>query len=203
MIKTVIFDLGGVLVRTENRKPRQLLAEKHRLSYQELSNLVYRTDSAELATTGQVTAEDHQQTILKDLDLPASSFSLFEDEFWGGDRLDSHLVDFIRGLRGEFTTALLSNAWDNLRRLLREFWEIEGLFDHIFISAELELAKPDPAIYQHVIDKLGQDPSELLFVDDFIENIDAAREAGINAIHFRYRDQALSELAEYLNLELF
>jgi len=167
-----------------------------------LSDLVYRTDSAELATTGKVTAEDHQQTILKDLDLPSGSFSLFEDEFWGGDRLDSHLIDFIRGLRGEFTTVLLSNAWDNLRHLLREFWKIDGLFDHIFISAELELAKPDPAIYKHVIDKLGQDPSELLFIDDFSENIEAAREAGINAIHFRNRDQALFELAEYLNLEI-
>jgi putative hydrolase of the HAD superfamily len=202
MIKTVIFDLGGVLVRTENRKPRQLLAKKFDLSYQELSDLVYRTDSAELATTGKVTAEDHQQTILKDLNLPSGSFSLFEDEFWGGDRLDSHLIDFIRGLRGEFTTVLLSNAWDNLRHLLSELWEIDGLFDHIFISAELELAKPDPAIYKHVIEKLGEDPSELLFIDDFSENIEAAREAGINAIHFRNRDQALFELAEYLNLEI-
>ena len=202
MIKTVIFDLGGVLVRTENREPRQLLADKYGLSYQELSDLVYRTESAELAKTGKVTAEDHQETILKNLDLPLGSFSLFEDEFWGGDRLDSHLVDFIRGLRGEFTTVLLSNAWDNLRQLLREIWEIEDLFDHIFISAELDLAKPDPAIYQHVIDKLGQDPSEMIFIDDFIENIEAAREAGINAIHFRNRDQALFELAEYLNLDI-
>ncbi len=49
---------------------------------------------------------------------------------------------------------------------------------------------------------LGQDPSELIFVDDFIENIKAAREASINAIHFRNRKQALVDLADYLDLEI-
>ena len=202
MIKTVIFDLGGVLVRTENMLPRQKLAEKHGMSYQELSYLVYRTKSANLAMIGKVPAGDHQQTILKNLNLPLDSFSAFEDEFWGGDRLDSQLVDFIQGLRGEYRTVLLSNAWDNLRKLLEGLWKIDGVFDEIFISAEMGLAKPDPAIYKVVIDSLGQDPSELIFVDDFVDNIKAAREANINAIHFRNRDQALADLADYLDLEI-
>jgi putative hydrolase of the HAD superfamily len=202
MIKTVIFDLGGVLVRTENRQPRQKLAEKYGISYQELSDLVYRTKSANLATIGKVSAEDHQQTILKNLNLPLDSFSTFEDEFWGGDRLDSHLVEFIQSLRGEYKTVLLSNAWDNLRQLLEGLWKIDGVFDHIFISAELGLAKPDPEIYKVVIDSLDQDPSELILIDDFVENVKAAREARLNAIHFRNRDQALADLAEYLDLEI-
>lgn len=202
MIKTVIFDLGGVLVRTENRQPRQKLAEKYGMSYQELSDHVYRTESAKLATIGNVSAEDHQQTILKNLNLPLDSFSAFEDEFWGGDRLDSHLVEFIQSLRGEYKTVLLSNAWDNLRPLLKGLWKIDSVFDHIFISAELGLAKPDPEIYKVVIDSLDQNPSELIFIDDFIENVKAAREANLNAIHFRNRDQALADLAEYLDLEI-
>jgi putative hydrolase of the HAD superfamily len=81
-------------------------------------------------------------------------------------------------------------------------WKIDGIFDHIFISAELRLSKPDPAIFQAVIDELKQDPSELIFVDDFMENILAARDAGINAIHFQNPDQILAELAEYLDLDI-
>ncbi len=111
-------------------------------------------------------------------------------------------MDFIQGLRGEYKTVLLSNAWDNLRKLLEGLWKIDGVFDEIFISAEMGFAKPDPAIYKIVIDSLGQDPSELIFVDDFIENIKAAREASINAIHFRNREQALADLADYLDLEI-
>lgn len=202
MIKTVIFDLGGVLVRTDNPEPRQQLAERFGMTYDDLSALVYGCESAELATRGAITAEVHKETVLEELGLPAGTFSEFGEEFWAGDSLDKHLVDFIQNLQGEYTTALLSNAWDDLRPLLVNQWQIDGIFDHIFISAELLLSKPDLAIFQVVIDELKQDPSELIFVDDFLENIVAARDAGINAIHFQNPDQALAELAEYLDLDI-
>ena len=202
MIKTVIFDLGGVLVRTDNPEPRRQLAESFGMKYDDLSALVYGCESAELATRGAITAEVHKETVLKELGLPPGTFHDFGEEFWAGDSLDKHLVEFIQDLQGEYTTALLSNAWDDLRPLLMNLWKIDGIFDHIFISAELRLAKPDPAIFQVVIDGLKQDPSELIFVDDFLENIMAARDAGINAIHFQTPEQALAELAEYLDLDL-
>ena len=202
MIKTVIFDLGGVLVRTEDRIPRQLLAEKFGMTYEEMDSLVYGSPSSKEAGEGKISAEQHKETVLKTLGLPLDSFKSFGDEFWGGDRLDKKLVEFIEGLRGEYTTALLSNAWDDLRPLLVNLWKIDGVFDHIFISAEVKLAKPDPRIYQHVISELQQDPSEMIFVDDFIENVKAAKAEGLQAIHFRYRDQALNELAEYLDSDL-
>ncbi len=201
MIRTVIFDLGGVLVRTEDRIPRQLLAEKFGMTYDEMDALVYGSPSSKLAGEGKISAQQHKETVLKTLGLPLDSFNSFGDEFWGGDRLDKKLVEFIEGLRGEYTTALLSNAWDDLRHLLVNFWKIDGIFDHIFISAELKLAKPDPKIYQHVISELHKDPSEMIFVDDFIENVEAARTAGLGAIHFSSREQALYELAEYLDQE--
>jgi len=201
MIQTVIFDLGGVLVRTEDRMPRQLLAEKFGMTYDEMDDLVYGSPTSKQAGAGEISAELHKETVLKTLGLPPDSFKSFGDEFWGGDRLDKKLIDFIEGLRGEYTTALLSNAWDDLRPLLVNQWKIDGNFDHIFISAELKMAKPDPRIYQHVIRELRQDPSEMVFVDDFIENVEAARKEGLHAIHFRSREQALNELAEHLDSE--
>jgi len=199
MIKTIIFDLGGVLVRTEDQQPRRELAERHGMGYQDLSDLVYGCESAELATRGAITAEEHKETVLRELGLPPGTFKEFGDEFWGGDSLDRKLVEFIDSARGEFRTALLSNAWDDLRPLLVNQWKIDGIFDDIFISGEIKLAKPDPAIFHHVINALDDEPSTMVFVDDFLENIVAAREAGINAIHFRSPEQALMELAEYLD----
>ena len=199
MIQTIIFDLGGVLVRTENKDPRRILAERYGLTYQDLSDLVYGCESAELATRGAITAEEHKETVLRELGMAPGTFDEFGEAFWGGDSLDSVLVEFIRSLQGEYRTVLLSNAWDDLRPLLINLWKIDGIFDNIFISGEIKLAKPDPKIFQHVIAVLGADPSTLIFVDDFIENIDAARQVGINAIHFRSREQALIELAEYLD----
>jgi len=202
MIKTVIFDLGGVLVRTEDREPRTRLADKFEMSYEDLSALVYGCESAEMATRGEITSEEHKENVLRDLGLPPGTFPEFGDEFWAGDSLDRHLVEFIKSLRGEYKTVLLSNAWDDLRPLLEKQWQIEGIFDHIFISAEMKTYKPDPKIFQIVIETLEQDPSELIFIDDFSENIVAAREAGIHAVQFVNKEQTLADLAEYLDLDL-
>jgi HAD superfamily hydrolase (TIGR01509 family) len=139
---------------------------------------------------------------MESLGLAREAFKEFGDSFWGGDRLDEVLVDFIRGLREDYTTALLSNAWDDLRPLLVDFWKIADAFEQIFISGEMGMAKPDPAIFQEVVKRLEVDPEEIIFVDDFIENVEAARAAGWNAIHFHSREQTLAELAEYLDSEL-
>lgn len=199
MITTVMFDLGGVLVRTENRGPRIKLAEEYGMDFWELSDIVYRTESARLATLGRVTAEDHWKHLQERFELEDHEVEPFERRFWGGDELDRDLVEFIRTLKEEYTTALLSNAWDNLRTLMEELWEIDGLFDHVFISAELNLAKPDDRIYQYVVDQLDVSPSEIVFLDDFKENVEAARNNGLYAIHYRNREQGLAELQELLD----
>ena len=99
MIKTVIFDFGGVLVRTEDPEPRTLLAEKHGMGYEELATLVYGSKTSAKATIGEITAEEHKRTVMESLGLPGESFQEFGDEFWRGDFLDAHLVQFIAGLK--------------------------------------------------------------------------------------------------------
>lgn len=203
MIKSVIFDLGGVLVRTEDPQHRKRLAERMGMTYSEISKFVYERESAVLATRGKITAEEHWQDIQRELGFDDGELQAFKEEFWAGDVLDEVLVDFIRSLGLHYTTALLSNAWDDLRPVLADVWEIDDAFNRIFISAELGMAKPEDAIYQHVIDELGHNPAETVFIDDFPENVQAARENGMNAIHFRSREQALGELRELLDNPLY
>lgn len=199
MIKTVIFDLGGVLVRTEDPAPRKLLADRYGISSNQLSDLVYRSESGMKAMVGEITTAQHWEFIDRELGLPHGSIDQFENEFWGGDHLDRVLIDFISGLRSEYQTALLSNAWDNLRHLLEDLWRVDHVFDRIFVSAEIGAAKPDPAIYQFVFQELEKKPEEIVFVDDFEVNVTSARELGMQAILFRSREQALQELMDVLN----
>jgi putative hydrolase of the HAD superfamily len=63
------------------------------------------------------------------------------------------------------------------------------LFDKKFISCYLHMTKPDRKIYQYVLAKTNLMPNEIIFIDDLIENVNGAREIGINSIVFRgYRD---------------
>jgi len=85
-----------------------------------------------------------------------------------------------RGLK----TAILSNMGDSvLVSLEREFDWLQR-FDALVWSFQLKMAKPEPAIYRHVLKQLGTRPEETLFIDDKAVNIDAARALGMVAIEF-------------------
>lgn len=198
-LKAVVFDLGGVLVRTENPEPRKQLAARLGISPEELYQLIFDSASAQLATLGRITTEEHWMNVRRTLGLSETEFTHFPEEFWGGDRLDLDLVDYLRSLRRRYRTALLSNAWDDLRQVIQERWRIADAFDEITISAEVGLAKPDPRIYTLTLSRLLTLPSEAVFVDDFLENVEAAREIGMLTVHFQSREQALNELKRMLN----
>ncbi|WP_331771051.1 HAD family phosphatase (plasmid) [Embleya sp. NBC_00888] len=79
--------------------------------------------------------------------------------------------------------ALLSNAPAEMaRRIEEQPWA--ALFRHRVFSADLGLAKPDPRIYRHLCERLDAHPGQLLFVDDRADNLDAARELGIESVLF-------------------
>lgn len=197
-IRSVIFDLGGVLVRTEDRTPRTRLAEHLGMTYNELSALIFDSQSAHQAMKGEITAPEHWEAIQEALGVSQDEFVKVKLDFWGGDTLDENLVNYLRDLRPQYKTALLSNAWDDLRQMIKEEWKIDDAFDEMIISAEVGLVKPDPSIYQRIIVELDVMPAEAVFVDDFPENVEAARLQGLQAIQFNDPDQALRDLSQLL-----
>ena len=81
-------------------------------------------------------------------------------------------------------TAILSNMGDSvLASIERKFSWLHN-FDVLVWSFQLGIAKPDPAIYRYVLEKLGTRAEETLFLDDKRVNIDAARALGMGAIEF-------------------
>jgi len=91
-------------------------------------------------------------------------------------------------------TAILSNMGDSvLENMQREFDWLSN-FDVLLWSFQLKMAKPDPAIYHHALEKLGTRPEETLFIDDKNVNIEAARALGINAILFSTVDHLRKDL---------
>lgn len=200
-IKAVIFDMGGVLVRTEDRAPRAALGLRFDKTYSELDQIVFGNQSSGRASRGEITARDHMLHVMRTLGLPETDAAIadFYAKFFGGDEVDYEMIAEIDALRPRYKTALLSNAWDDLRNLLVDKWKINHAFDHLTISAEVGIAKPDAGIYTFTLEKLGVAPEEAVFVDDFIENIEAARALGMYGIHFQGKEKAMGELRALLN----
>jgi glucose-1-phosphatase len=200
-ISAVIFDFGGVLVRTEDQTPRMRLAEKLGIHPGELYRVVFDSETAIQATLGQISTEDHLKSVQTSLNLDPQAVSASMEAFWAGDILDEQLIAFIRSLKPRFKTGLLSNAWDELRGRLVDTWKIDTAFDDIVISSEVGIAKPDPAIYSLAAERLGVRPEQAVFVDDMPENVETARAAGLEAVRFIYREQTIAELQALLELK--
>jgi putative hydrolase of the HAD superfamily len=111
--------------------------------------------------------------------------------------LDAGVLALIEALRRHHVVACLTNTEVEVGRFNRD----RGLyraFDRAFLSTELGLHKPDPAIFRHVTAELGCKPAEAVFTDDKQENVDGARAAGLHAIQFRDLASFSAELAALL-----
>ena len=196
-IRAVLFDMGGVIVRTEYQAPRQHLAERLGMEYDDLVKIVFDSDSGYQASIGAITADEHWASVLKRLKRPAPEMEAIRHEFFAGDIIDRTLVDFLRSLRGKYKTGLISNAWGDLRDyIVRE--KLDDAFDHMIISAEVGAVKPDAKIYQVALEQVGVKPKEMVFVDDFAVNIQGCEKVGIKGILFKDPDSAIRQLKALL-----
>jgi FMN phosphatase YigB (HAD superfamily) len=184
MIQAIIFDVGGVLLRTEDRSYRQRWEEKLGLDNWGADEIVFNSDMGIKAQLGLVSEEEHWQWVGIHLGLSPDELAQFRHDFWAGDRLDSFLVAHIRRWQEQFQTAIISNAMDGLRTMLTHTYPIAEFFDLIVVSAEEGVMKPEPEIYKRTLARLGRRPHEAVFIDDFNHNVLAARELGMIAIQF-------------------
>jgi epoxide hydrolase-like predicted phosphatase len=196
-IKAVFFDLGGVIVRTEFQAPRQQLADRLGMDYDDLNKVVFDSDSGIKATMGEISSEDHWASVIKRLKRPISELLAIRDEFFAGDIVDRTLLDYIRSLRGTYKTGLISNAWSDLRDfIVRE--KFDDAFDKLIISAEVGAAKPEAKIFQIALEQFGVKPKEAVFVDDFKINIEGCEKVGIKGILFKDPESTLRQLRKLL-----
>lgn len=201
-IKAVIFDLGGVIYRTEDPIPRTRLAESMGLSRAELEAIVFANPVALAGERGDASEADAWKETARLLSLPEAQIPAFRDAFFAGDRVDQELVEFIRSLRPTYTTALLSNNWSpDLEHTLRERLGIYEAFDVVISSAQRRVRKPDPEIFHYALEIVGARPKESIFVDDFEANTRAAASLGLHVVWFRATEQAVAELRALLQME--
>ena len=196
-IKAVIWDIGGVINRTEDLDPRDKLASELGVTRDRLNYLFFYGPEGTRAQNGEITTEELIAYVRLDLSLADDEIPDLLDRFFGGDIIDYPLVEFIRDLRPAYKTGIISNAWKGLPDILKK-WGIEDAFDTVISSGDVGIMKPDPKIYSLALSALDIQPGEAVFIDDYTENIHGARSLGIHAIQFINRNQTLDELESLL-----
>lgn len=184
MIQAVIFDVGGVLVRTVNRSHRQRLEARLGLKPGEADELVFNSERGTAAQMGAIPAAELWRWVGQHLGLDADELARFRREFFAGDQLDTELVAHIHSLRPRYQTAIISNAMDDLLHNVTEIYPMADAFDLIVGSAHEGIMKPDARIFHSTLERLERAADEVVFIDDFARNIAGARAVGMSAIHY-------------------
>jgi len=106
-------------------------------------------------------------------------------------------VEILRRLKqAGFPLYGLSNYPAEKFRLDRPKYEFFGWFDDMVISGEVLLSKPDPAIFQLLLAKIGRSAQECIFIDDALANVTTARELGFIIIQFHTPEQLEKDLQQ-------
>lgn len=107
--------------------------------------------------------------------------------------LNEEIIPVIKELRKNADVILLSNAVESFVEGLFEKHSLNELFDRIFISCYLKMAKPDPAIYQYAVAQMNKEYDEIYMIDDNIKNVENLHEIGIKGIQYK-NIESLTEL---------
>lgn len=185
MIKAIIFDVGGVLLRTEDLSPREKWAKRYGMGVWDFASAVFDSDEANRATVGLATEGEAWLAAQQRFGIPQTEMDQFRIDFFAGDRWDESLLEWITSLRGRYRTAILSNAWGGARKFMTSHTKVMAAFEQLIISAEEGVRKPQDEIYQRAVQRLGVAPREAVFVDDVLENVEAAKRVGLEAIQFK------------------
>lgn len=206
MIKNIIFDLGGVLLDIDlihcMKQVQALGVDFDSLSKQTapvdpVSNQkmavmgegIVATGATHLYQIGEISTKDFITGIQR-LCRQGTTYQQVLDA-WNTCCIDipQYRLDKILQLRQQgYSTYMLSNTndahWqDIVKRCFGSLEDVNKYFDHVFLSQEMHLAKPNDDIYIEVLNTIGTKASECLFIDDSTQNIQAAAALGFNTIH--------------------
>ncbi len=182
----VIFDYGMVLTGPPNPEAHAHLVRITGLPTEKLDALYWANRHA--FDEGKLNGHTYWQAIVQQADLKLNPAAIEDLIHWDARlwmTLNPQTLAWAEALRARgIRTAILSNMGDTVLRSMEREFDWLARFDVLVWSYQLRMAKPDPAIYQYTLKKLGMRPEETLFVDDRQVNVESASALGMKAFVF-------------------
>jgi putative hydrolase of the HAD superfamily len=201
-VSSVVFDFGGVLI-TPITTPLDEIAKWHGVSMLDMLDV--------LMGPREFSTPDHPWHRCERGEIPMTSMQydvepyaeragvkLRGDEYErllrGDFEMHDEVIDRISGLRAEgYRLGLLTNSFKEFRDIIENRIDF-ALFDVVVDSSEVGCRKPEPEIYELTTQRLGGDASSIVYIDDFLANVEGADRAGWSTIHLTDVASALVEL---------
>ena len=195
MIKTVIFDLGKVLISFDFTRGYQRLEKFCKYPAAEIPQRIGATDLVKRFETGLVEPEDFVRQISAVLDLHMSYEQFCE--IWSSVFLPDPLIpeSMLAGISRRYRLLLLSNTNAIHFHMIEQTYPLMRHFHERILSYRVRAMKPSAAIYREALSLARCRPEECFYTDDIIDYVDGAKREGIDAVQFESCAQIQRELA--------
>ncbi len=191
-IKNIIFDLGGVILNIDYKRPQE---EFKKLGIKDVETLYSKQNQVELfdlLETGKISEKEFVQKIKESSDLEISDSEIITA--WNSILLEFPLrrLQILQQLQLHYNIYLLSNTNEIHEKAFNEMLKIQCgypslalFFDRVYLSHRVGLRKPDPKIFELVINENNLKIEETLFIDDSLQHIESASKLGLKTIHLK------------------
>lgn len=193
-ITTLFFDVGGVILTNGwDSVARRAAMSKFQLDGAEFEK---RHELANPAwERGEISLEEY---LARTIFYSERTFSPrdFEDFMYARSQALAESLEFVRGIARsrQYLMAVINNEAAEINAYRIQKFGLREMFTAFFSSCYVGKRKPDVAIYQMALRVMERGADECIFVDDRVENVEGARKAGMNGIHFQNVAQLSAEL---------
>ena len=188
-IKNIIFDFGGVIIPVDQMAYASGMID---LGCRDIAGLHEKFLQQEVYVRfekGEMSPGEFRSWLRTGLDNHVTNDQL--DQVWNSmlGKIQPQRVWFLESLKKAYRTFLLSNTniihynyYNDLFCKTFGYHSLGNLFEKAYYSYRIGLYKPDPVIFEYVLEDSGLDPDETIFIDDNLQNVKAAEECGITAL---------------------
>ena len=186
----LIFDLGNVIIDLDYNRAFELIASQVPTWHQSSLNEFYRTGFQQAFEKGEIDSLTFRNEVRAYFGETWEDKKV--DELWNSilGKIPQKRLELLKNLKEHYQLAVLSNTnaihIDAVYQMLKtdhQMDRFEPLFDKIFYSHEMGLAKPSTEIYEKMLAELGAKADRVIFFDDLEANVKGAASVGIQAVH--------------------
>lgn len=190
-----LFDLGNTLIKLAYERVLGNVCRDAGVSRDELVEILEQPGGYRDMERGAITFREFYDFLCDKagyrgtlLDLRAVWVDFFDGFMPGAETL-------LERIREKYRVAFLSNSNEIHADLVpRQFASLFRKDDRFIFSNRFRVAKPDPEIFRRALEVIGALPQHVVFVDDLMENVTAARSVGIQSFQFVDAEQLTGEL---------